>query len=383
LTLSVRDRLGSAPRLRWMLLAFLLVMFAPPGAAHADVTDGGGSADFVFKTIVSGQTGPPPQDVDYGSSWSFIGNPIGGVLEQTPATMQLGTQFHVGGIGTDGNFYDDIYDGPSGTWGGWQPIGAPSGAAPFTSAPAMTVYNYGGYQQLLVYVRGSNGNIWGIAYHAGAWHGWVDMNNLLSPGVTNASISAPAVATYTGNGDRNEIHIFYISYGIGNLKELIFNPVQGPAGAWTGPFNREYGPMQSAPAAVQYNNQLQLFALDSYISGQLDQWIYTPSPGGGSWGGATSVTTDYVGSAPAVTVYGSDLEVFYDMGDVAGTWESRQLAGCRDVELHKLSPSCSRVRRVAATGLVTRLADLRRSGGFELRYPPEGPGYSLHERPEW
>lgn len=280
------------------------------------VTDGGGSSDFLLETATTGQTGAPSAWT-YSGAWTGYPHPLGGVTQQTPAVVTWNGQFHAVVLGTDGKMYTAWYSPTTSAWTGWQgfPLSTPTGSAPFSSAPAAVVYD----GQLEIFVRGNNGNIWQAFYNSGSgWHGWSALAG-------TSSSSAPAATPYTGNGNVDQLHLFYVSANSGkDLMEMVFNQSGGPSNSWTSPFVAygTKGPWASAPAVAQYSNTLQIWVV-SATDKHLYQYYYSPSVG--AWAGPRLVSNDLVGSAPAVTQFGAQFQVFYVMGDTTGTWQTKQV----------------------------------------------------------
>jgi hypothetical protein len=279
----------------------------------ADVTDGGGSADFLLKIYVPGQAGPPQQlDYSSGTGWTNRGDPTGGVLAQAPAIMTYNGNFYVFVLGQDQNIWQTYWDASVGVWEPWSQVSGPqpSGSYPFTSAPSATVFS----GSPVVFVRGSNNHIWQNSWSPGSgWTGWADISTPYS------SVSAPAVMVYTGNNDRNELQLWWLDSAGNNMMQMIYNRYGGPANAWTGPWVGACC-YESAPAVAQYNNTFQLWAVGQ--DARLYQRVWSPGTG---WGPYATITNDLVGSAASLTQYGAQFQVFYVMGDYQNTWETKQL----------------------------------------------------------
>jgi hypothetical protein len=247
----------------------------------------------------------------------FVPNAVGGQTLQAPAIAQYGTEFHVVVLGTDSQIYQIWYDSTTHAWSGWQKLPTPSAgpAGGFTSAPAVATYG----KQFHVFVRGSSSNhLWHAWYDpSSGWHGWEDITPVGAVG----SASAPTVTAYTGSGDRNELHVFYLSNDSSrNIMDEVYNAQGGPANAWGGPSVAEPGPFASAPAACQYQDQLQLWVVGA-SDHHMDQFFRGPGYG---YGGPYQISGDVAGSAPAVAQYTTQFQIWYVMGDVAGTTVSKQ-----------------------------------------------------------
>ncbi|MBV9281026.1 MAG: hypothetical protein JOZ41_13170 [Chloroflexi bacterium] len=239
--------------------------------------------------------------------------PLGGNLAQTPAVAYYPYygQFHVVGLGTDGNLWDDYY---TTTWVGWTVVPAPTPVSGgFNSAPAIAVWN----NQFHVFARGaSTHHIYHAWYDpATGWNGWADISNA-------PSATAPSATAYTGTGNRDSLHVFYLTDdGSQNMMQLVYNNPGSP-NQWIGPIEQEAGPWASTPVVAQYSYQFQVWVVGT--DGRLYQIVYDPYAG---WLAPTTIGSDadLVGSAPAVMQYNNQFQIFYVMGDAAGTWDMHQL----------------------------------------------------------
>lgn len=294
-------------RLLLPLAIAIAVLFPLPPHALADITDGGGSSDFLLKTFVSGQSGPP-DSLYCAGGWVNAGA-VGGTATQAPAVVTYGQQFWVVVVGTDQQIWKNIWQPTSG-WTGWSRLPYYSGSGGFTSAPAIAVYN----NDVDVFVRGSNYDIWQSTWVPGTgWSGWTDIT------FPNQSASAPAVTPYTGNNDRNELQLWWLDASSSNMMQYVYNQYGGKPNAWSGPA-KALCCYESAPAVTQFGSQLQVWGVGN------DSLLYqTYSAPGTGWSGYATITNDVVGSAPSVTPYGSLFEVFYVMGDYTNTIETKQL----------------------------------------------------------
>ena len=281
------------------------------------VSVGAGSTDFMWKTYSSGQTGGTAQKFyDIGAA-AWLGpycNQNGGTIAQSPAILQYQGQFQVVALGTDGQIYQAYYNPPpDNRWYGWFRLSVPSPySSGFTSAPAVTSYR----GQFHVFARAADSTIMHAWYDWGTrqWFGWVRLT--YPNGAYVYSASAPSITTYTGNVDRHELHVFYVnSNSSRDLMQMVFNA--GSNNAWTGPTILTQGPWHSAPAVTQYLNQLQVWAV---VNETLVYAYYVPGSGWfGFYGSGWSA-----GSAPAISQYNNQLQVFYVESSPAGNWNGRQ-----------------------------------------------------------
>ena len=245
-------------------------------------------------------------------------DPIGGQTLQAPAIAQYNTtEFHVVELGTDHQIWQSWYDSKTGLWYPWQPITAllPGPTGGFTSAPSIATY---GTQFHVVVRGGSNNHLWHAYYDpSSGWHGWED----ITPSGAVGSASAPAATAYTGSGDRQELHVYYLSDDSSrNIMDEVYNAQSGPANAWGSPSVVEQGPFASAPAACQYKDQLQLWAVWG-ANNHVYQYWHGPSSG---WGTAWQESNDVAGSAPAVAPYNSQFQLWYTLGGTSGGTTVRQ-----------------------------------------------------------
>ena len=295
-----------------MLITMPLVLSQTSLPVGATVTVGGGSADFMLKTYVAGQVGAA-QQVSYDPSSGWSSRQIPANMTQTPALVTYNSQLWVIALSTDQQLYATyLVDPTNNVWSSWAAL--PALANGVTSAPTAITYTNGpgGSSAINVFVRGGDNGIWQIVYGGGAWGAWSSP----APGATLGS--APAVVNYTGTGDTSRVDIMWLDSASQNYMHLIYSS----SGGWSAP-SADGCCYTSAPAVAQYQSTFQEWGVGT--DGKLYQRVYSPS---GGWSGYTSWSNDVAGSAPAVTQYGSQFQVFYVMGGAMGrpgTWQGRQL----------------------------------------------------------
>jgi hypothetical protein len=184
---------------------------------------------------------------------------LGGVLQGGLSAVYVGTSFHVFGVSSSGNLYQDTWNG---SWTGWQDIGNDNEA--LTGSPGIAYDSSDSSYH--AFALGKNGNTYQVTYTPST--GWGNWQNL--GGVLQGGLSATLVGT--------SFHVFGVSSS-GNLYQDTYS------GGWTGyqDIGNDNEALTGAPGIAYDTSDGSYHAFALGANHNMYQVTYTASTGWGNW----------------------------------------------------------------------------------------------------
>ena len=183
-----------------------------------------------------------------------------------------------------------------------------SGGTSFTGRPYAIEYNPGGYQEMDVFARGNDGNVYKKTWISPSWGGWHSLGG-------NGNLASDPVAVQY----KSEMDVF----ARGNDGHIYKDTWNGSS--WSG-FTSLGGNLVGDPTAMVYNGS----ELDVYAKGTNGD-LWKDGWNGSKWGGFSDMGGNgKLAGSPYAIQYKSEMDVFVRFNDghiYKDTWNGTRWGG--------------------------------------------------------